>query len=399
MFTKLSRFTAGAGIIAATLATSFAALPTAGATAARSWVVSAGAKSVPTCATASAAMPFPSIPAALACTHNGDTVNVAAGTYPGPINITTNITLNGAGASKTTITNPTVTARIPEELTIADGATVRINALTINGLGSLNGAAPQRLNGGILAGPGTLTIQHSVVTNTLNSGVYGAAISVNDTNGTSNVTVTNSTINANNSGGAAGAIAIANPTPATPSRLLVANTTIDTNGGIFAGGIFATATNLTLDSDTLSANIGAGPYASTLYTANAPVTIVNSILALGQSAYGNDCNASNATIATANNIIGGATNTDGCGFTNNVNGNHVGTPTNPIDPGLAPLADNGGTTRTRALLPTSPAINAGNQNACTTTPINNHDQRGTTRNATNRNTCDIGAYDTDGTIV
>ncbi|MDZ4658151.1 MAG: right-handed parallel beta-helix repeat-containing protein [Bythopirellula sp.] len=40
-------------------------------------------------------------------------------------------------------------------------------------------------------------------------------------------------------------------------------------------------------------------------------------------------------------------------------GNLVGTPDNPIDPLLAPLADNGGPTLTHALLPGSPAINAG----------------------------------------
>ncbi len=408
MFTKLSRLTAGAGIIATVLATSLGVAPTAGALArtlgatavpasvARKWVVSAGAVSVPTCATASAATPFPTIPDALECAHNGDTVKVGAGTFAGPITIAANITLTGAGATKTTIANPAVTARIPDELTIADGTSVRINGLTINGFGSLNGAAPQRVNGGILAGPGQLTIQNSVVTNTLDTGVPSAAIAVNDTNGTSNVNVYNSTINANITGGAAGGIAVANPNPANPSNLLVANTTIDTNAGLFAGGIYTTATNLTLDSDTLTANTGTGPFAATLYTANAPVTIVNSILALGQSAFGTDCNATTGTVTAANNIIGGATNTDGCGLTNNVNGNQVGTPTNPLNPDLAPLAPNGGPTQTRALLPASPAINAGNPTACTNAPINNHDQRGTTRNTTTRTTCDIGAYDTGG---
>lgn len=38
--------------------------------------------------------------------------------------------------------------------------------------------------------------------------------------------------------------------------------------------------------------------------------------------------------------------------------NQTGTPTTPLDPRLATLADNGGPTRTHALLPGSPAIDS-----------------------------------------
>ena len=44
------------------------------------------------------------------------------------------------------------------------------------------------------------------------------------------------------------------------------------------------------------------------------------------------------------------------------NGNLVGSLDSPIDPRLGPLADNGGSTRTHALLPDSPAIDAGADN-------------------------------------
>jgi hypothetical protein len=67
----------------------------------------------------------------------------------------------------------------------------------------------------------------------------------------------------------------------------------------------------------------------------------------------------------------------------------VGTGAAPIDPRLGPLADNGGSTQTHALLQGSPAINKGNPappgsggNACAAT-----DQRGAPRN------CDVGAYE------
>ena len=73
---------------------------------------------------------------------------------------------------------------------------------------------------------------------------------------------------------------------------------------------------------------------------------------------------------------------------NNIFGdsNSTGLLTNTIigDPRLGPLADNGGPTQTMALLPSSPAINAGNSAIAPAT-----DQRGQTRFA---NT-DIGAYE------
>jgi hypothetical protein len=59
------------------------------------------------------------------------------------------------------------------------------------------------------------------------------------------------------------------------------------------------------------------------------------------------------------------------GISNGVNGNIVGTNTNPIDPLLGPLQNNGGPTQTMALLPGSPAIGHGDNAKAPTT-----DQRG-----------------------
>src|SRR5207253_6831744 len=87
-------------------------------------------------------------------------------------------------------------------------------------------------------------------------------------------------------------------------------------------------------------------------------------------------------------------NKDGCGgLANGLNGNLVGTGGSPLDAKLAPLADNGGPTLTRALLGDSPAIDAGNAAtpgsggvACAAT-----DQRGVLRPFGSH--CDMGAFE------
>jgi hypothetical protein len=62
------------------------------------------------------------------------------------------------------------------------------------------------------------------------------------------------------------------------------------------------------------------------------------------------------------------------------------TSRNNVDPRLAPLADNGGPTPTVALLPGSPAIDAGDDSVCPPT-----DQRGVSR--PQGLACDIGAFE------
>jgi hypothetical protein len=70
----------------------------------------------------------------------------------------------------------------------------------------------------------------------------------------------------------------------------------------------------------------------------------------------------------------------------NTDGNQVGSASAPIDPKLGSLADNGGPTRTRALLAGSPAIDAASTPDCPTA-----DQRGVLR--PQGAACDIGSYE------
>ncbi len=86
------------------------------------------------------------------------------------------------------------------------------------------------------------------------------------------------------------------------------------------------------------------------------------------------------------NLIGDSTGSTG--FDEAI-GDIVGTSDNPIDPRLAPLDFNGGTTQTIALLLDSPAIDAGDPTMLDTDPTT--DQRGFTRVSNGR--ADIGAFE------
>jgi hypothetical protein len=78
--------------------------------------------------------------------------------------------------------------------------------------------------------------------------------------------------------------------------------------------------------------------------------------------------------------------------TPDANGNLVGSGANGIEPRLSPLADNGGPTKAHALLPTSPAINAGDPTAAAGQGgVPTHDQRGAPFTRVFGGRIDIGA--------
>ncbi len=181
------------------------------------------------------------------------------------------------------------------------------------------------------------------------------------------------------------------------------NTTISGNHAMGnGGGIFnqsatlalnnVTVTDNTADSDNDGIGDGGGIYRET-----GSVQVQNTIIADNFDTPGGtgmgikipDC--SGTFLSQGYNIIGV---NDGCnGFSNGVNADIVGTLSSPIDPLLDTLADNGGPTQTHALLPGSPAINAGDPLlpgsgglACAAT-----DQRGVAR--PEGTTCDIGAFE------
>jgi cysteine-rich repeat protein len=167
------------------------------------------------------------------------------------------------------------------------------------------------------------------------------------------------------------------------------NVTVSGNSSVRGGGGICNSGTAEIRSSTITANTsqdGPGGIEAFADSANS-VRMSNSIVA-GNSALGAagapDC--SGPITSDGYNLIG---NGAGCGQLAAAAGDRIG-----VDPGLAPLADNGGPTPTHALLPGSMAIDAGNPAppgispaACPVT-----DQRGAGR--PQGAACDIGAFET-----
>ena len=226
------------------------------------------------------------------------------------------------------------------------------------------------------------------------------------------VTVSNSTFSDNSATGNGGGIY-------SDYYLTVTGSTFSGNSAQNGGGIenngTVTAVNSTFTDNAATAD-GGGINNTGLEVSNGTVTLTNSTV------YGNSATAgggiysdvTGTSLALSNSIVANNTGDDiygmitspsaynlidnGSGITNLTQlnpSNLIGTTANPLNPGLGPLANNGGPTQTMALLPDSPAINAGS-NALAVDANGNPlitDQRGIGFPRIVNGTVDIGAYE------
>ena len=341
---------------------------------------------------------------------SGDTIQVPAGVYTLSLGtelvIDTNLTITGDGPDQTIIQ----ATAAPETATFrvfdikASGDNVAISDVVIRhgypDSGSGHGGAIQHHEGG------TLTVTGSVISD--NTANCGGGIS-NSGGGT--VTVVKTTVNGNTSTscGGGGLINHQNATGAPRNVMMVSDSTVSGNhsgnpgGGIWNGGTLD-VTNSTvsgntaqfggalynfsgsgnqnavasLSSSTVSGNSGTSSKGG-LWN-NKTIELKNTVLAGNTAPSSPDCNS---FTSLGHNLIG---NNSGCSFTP-----IIGDLVN-VAPLLGSLADNGGPTLTHALLPGSPAIDAGDNAAAPAT-----DQRGEARpvdgDLNGVDVADIGAFE------
>jgi hypothetical protein len=364
-------------------------------------------------------------------------IPIPPGTYPltqGLLLLSDNVKLVGAGAATTTID------ALHQDLAIL---VLFDHTAEISGVTIMNGQTPSLQDGGGVLNFGTLTMTDCVVRDNFSGGRGGGIANDKDAalshqgkltlvrtaivgnksmggggifNDEGDLTATDCTIDGNEASISAPGITSSGPGNgvwttgvATFTRCTISNN----KEGAGGGGIAVTNQNstLTLLNSTVSGNdarFGSGGGIS--LEAGASVNLESVTIANNTANFrGGGIDAVNGSVTMQNTIIAGnhASPTKGqdCDGTLGSQGFNlvedvafctVGNAVNDVlgePPLLAPLADNGGRTQTHALLPGSPAINAGNPavpggggTACP--PF---DQRGVGRPT--GGPCDIGAFE------
>jgi parallel beta-helix repeat protein/predicted outer membrane repeat protein len=294
---------------------------------------------------------------------------------------------------------------------------------------SLYGPAPQAV----------MTVENSTFTN--NTAADGAGL---DNKRDSQLTITGSTITKNSASDSGGGLGDSETEGFGAGLLTIVDTTVSNNtavnngGGIYVVGTGLTVTastisgnqaatgggianesgaDTTLDNSTIATNTASGAGGGLEAAAGSSVFAVNVTIAYNTAQSGGGVDASSGAVTLGNSLVAkntASTNPDVQGaFTsdgNNLIGNVgtatgfvstdlVGTSLAPINPHIGALANNGGPTKTIALLSGSPAINAGNSSLALSLGITT-DQRGAPRFAPGGDgMVDIGAYEVDAAFA
>lgn len=242
-----------------------------------------------------------------------------------------------------------------------------------------------------------ITIDNCALTNNavvgaINSSyaVSGGAIYVFDISFSSTMVISNSEISHNSATGSGGGLVLNRQSATIINSTISNNSANEDGGGIFiANGSKPTRNELILQSSTVTENHSDNGRGG-IGVAGSPrikISIVNSIVA-NNTKNGEGVDEIGSSELTASySLIGDKPGDEGnFTFDNTVMLN--------TDPMLGPLANNGGTTRTHAILNNSPLIDAGDNNAYDyrITPPS-YDQRGTGFARNQGSDTDIGAFE------
>jgi CSLREA domain-containing protein len=284
--------------------------------------------------------------------------------------ITRGVTIDGPGPDVITLSGNNST-----RILSISGVTVNIRNLTFT-----NGRAVASNGGAISTNHGALNIVNSVFRANA-ADASGGAIYAN----IGSLTIADSTFDSNTTPNSGGAMyVISNVTTITGS--LFTNNNANTSGGAvqFYLGNPTTIANSTFIGNT---NIA-------IYTQTTIAQIINSTIVGNQ---GGILGGTVKNTVVANNIGWNCSGAADGGHNLQYPGTDCGTSVLTASPILGVLQNNGGPTLTIALLPGSPAIDAGDNAVCAAAPLNNVDQRGVTRPIDGGtglgSICDIGAYE------
>jgi len=362
----------------------------------------------------SASTPCNTIGNAISLASSGDSIIVAGGTYTENLTIAFDLKVSGSagktiidgGRHGTVVTVSTPTAHVNlANVTITNGFAASGGGIANHGILTVNhsivqgniASHPARCvlgchgRGGGIYNDGRLIVNNSTVTGnaaSVSNGCLGGcgADGGGITNSLGTVTLNNSTVSNNMAfywrrGGSGGGIQ--NSGTVNLNNSTVANNSavggVASGGGIDNSSTSLTAAILQINNSTISGNF-ASYQGGGIENYSASATIQNSIVA---NSSGGNC--SGAITSKGYNVSSdGTCRLSGPGDMHNT------------DPLLGPLQNNGGPTQTMALLPGSPAIDAGNPSGCTDGQghLLKTDQRGMPRpDKEDIGGCDMGAYE------
>jgi subtilisin-like proprotein convertase family protein len=316
----------------------------------------------------------------------------------------------GDGSIDVTLNGLTLTGGDPGNAE-AGGAILSRENLTV--LNSQITGSRALTGGGIAQQGGSLTISRSTISANYSLRDAGG-IGISDAATTQ---ISDTTISGNTTRDSGGGIVVRSLQ--VPGAATITNSTISGNAaGASGGGVFAevnagstltirhsTITRNTADNDKDETGSGGG-----IFLQGEPniieggqnfgvVTLENTIVANNTDNTGRAPEIDNTTTVNPTpiarfNLIRDNTGSNLASGNPDMNGNRIGNSDSPINPLLGPLADNGGPTRTHALLFGSPAIDRGDQLAVAgIAPVPTFDQRGAPFSRVSGGRLDIGAFE------
>ncbi|MFO0789338.1 MAG: choice-of-anchor Q domain-containing protein [Pirellulales bacterium] len=349
--------------------------------------------------------------------------------HAGELVVTNDLTINGPSANLITLRAFAGTTSSGDGARILriDDATSTLKDVFVTGLTITGGDRTLLIDGpdgGAIFTNENLTLANCVISNNRLSGTSGRGGGIFSQFGS--LTVLASTISGNTGGRGGGIYAIgANTTirGSTISSNVASATSGNGGGGITlasAAGSFSTIINTTISGNQASSTAKGGGIlnasAGTVLVGHSTVTLNRVNAGTGGGIYNNVATMTLDHTIAAGNLWSSSTCSDlagsaaairfsligdntGATITDN-GGNKIGTGIAPIDPLLAPLAENAGPTLTHALRDGSPAIDAGDASAAAgvgTVPL--LDQRGSVfvrvaaGDGNGEPRIDIGAYE------